>query len=237
MIESYELNNKTIHYEMNYKKRKTLGIYFDSYGNIELRAPRDTEASVIVRFLEMHFEEIETKQKQIKAQLKGQKVRTYEMGEQFLYLGKDYPIKVTLNHEGAEDRVAFDGVRLEVLCQTDHKAYVQKLMKRFYYQKCKAVVESRIKYFQPRFKEKPRSIRISDDSATWGTCNGSREMTFNWKLAMAPEGVIDYIVVHEMCHMVHLNHDRSFWRLVGKHMPEYEISEQWLSKSYWQMVV
>jgi len=57
------------------------------------------------------------------------------------------------------------------------------------------------------------------------------------KLAMAPLEVIDYIVVHEMCHMVHLNHDRSFWRLVGKMLPDYEERESWLAQSSWKMVV
>jgi hypothetical protein len=52
---------------------------------------------------------------------------------------------------------------------------------------------------------------------------------------MAPMEVIDYVVVHEMCHMVHMNHDRSFWRLVGKIMPEYERYEHWLAVSGWRM--
>ncbi len=54
---------------------------------------------------------------------------------------------------------------------------------------------------------------------------------------MAPLRVIDYVVVHEMCHMVHMNHDRSFWRLVGKIIPDYEQRENWLALSNWKMVV
>ena len=54
---------------------------------------------------------------------------------------------------------------------------------------------------------------------------------------MAPLNVIDYVVVHEMCHMVHLNHDRSFWRLVGKIIPDYEQRENWLNFSNWKMTV
>ncbi len=70
-----------------------------------------------------------------------------------------------------------------------------------------------------------------------GTCNSKRELTFNWKLAMAPLDVIDYIVIHEMCHMVHMNHDRSFWRLVGKYMPNYDEKQAWLANSHWKMVL
>ena len=54
---------------------------------------------------------------------------------------------------------------------------------------------------------------------------------------MAPLEVIDYVVVHEMCHMVHLNHDRSFWRLVGKMSPNFKEQENWLAQSSWKMTV
>ena len=54
---------------------------------------------------------------------------------------------------------------------------------------------------------------------------------------MAPMEVLDYVVIHEMCHMIHLNHDRSFWRLVGKYKPDYEQCQEWLRQSHWKMVV
>ena len=114
---------------------------------------------------------------------------------------------------------------------------IKQALKRFYYQQCKALVEKSISIHQVNFKSKPSSVRISDSQTTWGTCDGRRKLTFNWKLAMAPQEVIDYVVVHEMCHMVHLNHDRSFWRLVGKIVPDYKSKENWLALSSWKMTV
>jgi len=98
-------------------------------------------------------------------------------------------------------------------------------------------VEKSIRNHQRHFKVKPRSIRITDSKATWGTCDSQLQLTFNWRLAMAPIEVIDYVVVHEMCHMVHLNHDRSFWRLVGKMSPNFKEQENWLASSSWKMTV
>jgi hypothetical protein len=97
------------------------------------------------------------------------------------------------------------------------------------------LVEDRIRHYQGQFKVRPRGIQINDNPAVWGTCNGQRQLTFNWKLAMAPAEVIDYIVVHELCHMTHLNHDRSFWRLVGKLLPDYKARQDWLQQSGWRM--
>ena len=54
---------------------------------------------------------------------------------------------------------------------------------------------------------------------------------------MAPMEVIDYVVIHEMCHTVHLNHDRSFWRLVGKYDPNYEYHQKWLATTNWKMIL
>lgn len=97
----------------------------------------------------------------------------------------------------------------------------QQDRKIYYYQQCKALVEKRIQYNQINFKINPRSVHIFDNKCNWGYCDSKRQLTFNWKLAMVLLEVIDYVVVHEMCHMVHMNHKRSFWRLVGKIFPDY----------------
>ncbi len=86
----------------------------------------------------------------------------------------------------------------------------------------KPYVEKRIAEYQPHFKVKPKSFIIEDSLVRWGSCNSKRELTFNWRLALLPHDVVDYVIVHELCHLVHLNHDRSFWRLVGKLVPDYK---------------
>ncbi len=237
MVTSLTIEGQTIDYVVVYKKRKTLGIYIDVYGNIELRVPRDTTDDQIAHLLQEKWQWIITRSQEMKERTKGFKKKDYINGETFLLLGREYPMTIVEGSVTHKDGIQFDGERLTIYTKIHDEASIQKLLKKFYKKQCKSIVEKRIRHYQPNFKSKPKSIRIASNKKTWGTCNSLREMTFNWKLAMAPIEVIDYIVIHEMCHMVHLNHDRSFWRLVGKHMPDYEKKEQWLKQSHWKMVV
>lgn len=236
-VKHYSYEDKTIDYHIIYKKRKSLGIYIDVYGNIELRVPRETTEEQVEKLIESKWDWIISRQQEMKEKTKGFKEKEYKEGETFLYLGSNYPIRIQDDLENEKEEVVFNNKELVIKINGFGEEKVQQLLKRFYYKQCKALVEQRIRFYQSNFKVKPKSIKISDNKKTWGTCNSLRELTFNWKLSMAPIEVVDYVVVHEMCHLVHLNHDRSFWRLLGKYIPDYESRQEWLSHSHWKMVV
>ncbi|EDL66599.1 M48 family metallopeptidase [Bacillus sp. SG-1] len=228
---------ETIHFDINYKNRKSIGIYLDSYGHVEVQAPRGTPDESILKLVEDNWEAILENSKERKERLKGDQEKVYVQGEPFLYLGKTYPIEVHQDPTIKQDHIKFDDKTMHVFVQQMEEERIKQALKRFYYQRCKAMVEKSISKHQHHFKTKPTSIKVTDSKKTWGTCDAKRKMTFNWKLAMAPPEVIDYVVIHEMCHMVHLNHDRSFWRLVGKIVPDYKEKENWLAVSSWKMTV
>ncbi len=235
MIHTY--SGKTIRFEIKYKNRNTITIIIDSYGNIEVHAPKKTPEERVIQALEDKWDLIQQKIKELHDRLQGPQEKAYENDEVFLYLGLSYPIVIFEDINITQDHVVFDNEKLQIYVKQLDDKRVKQALKRFYYQQCKAIVEKSIASFQSNFKTKPRSVRITDDQHTWGTCNAKLQLTFNWRLAMAPHEVIDYVVVHEMCHMVHLNHDRSFWRLVGKIMPDYKEKEKWLALSNWKMTV
>jgi Predicted metal-dependent hydrolase len=228
--------NETISFNIVYKQRKSIGIYLDLYGQIEVHAPKGTPIDKILLALEDKWSLILERSKEMKERSEP-KEKSYDHGEVFLYLGKSYPITILTNPEQNNDYCLIQQDKLNVCVRVHNDNSVKQALKRFYYQQCKALVEERIRIYQKEFKMKPRSIRIIDDVSKWGSCNSKLELDFNWKLAMAPIEAIDYVVVHEMCHMVHLNHDRSFWRLVGKILPDYEKRNAWLAISGWKMVV
>lgn len=236
MIHTY-LGN-TIQFEIKYKKNRTsIGISIGSYGEIEVQAPKRTPDETVLQVLEDKWDLIQQTLKEIKDRMNGPREKVYDKEEHFLYLGNTYPITIIKDNNITQDHVVLEGEKLHLYVkQLDDERYKQAL-KRFYYQQCKVLVEKSISYYQSYFKTKPRSIRITDSKSTWGTCDSKLQLTFSWRLAMAPPEVIDYVVVHEMCHMVHLNHDRSFWRLVGKIMPDYKEKENWLASANWKMTV
>lgn len=234
---THNFMGETIAFNLVYKKRKTMGIYVDIYGNVDVRVPKETSEECALQFLEQKWEWVLQNSKEMKEKMGDQKVKNYDHGEKFLYLGNDYPIHVFPNIDIKQDYTDFVADVLNVYVKELEDERIKQALKRFYYQHCKSLVEKRIQFYQSNFKTKPRSIRISDNKSNWGSCDSKMQLTFNWKLAMAPLDVIDYVVVHEMCHMVHLNHDRSFWRLVGKIIPNYEQMQNWLAQSSWKMIV
>jgi predicted metal-dependent hydrolase len=230
-------SGEEINFDIKYKKRTSIGIYIDLFGNVEVQAPKGTPVESVLQLLEEKWDWIQQKSKEMKDRALGPNVKVYDHGESFLYLGNAYPIQIYQDINIKQDHVVFEGDKLHIYVKQVEDEKIKQALKRFYYQQCKALVERSVQSFQSNFKIKPRSIRISDNKRTWGTCDSKLQLTFNWRLAMAPQSVIDYVVVHEMCHMVHLNHDRSFWRLVGKIIPDYKEQENWLALSSWKMTV
>jgi predicted metal-dependent hydrolase len=73
-----------------------------------------------------------------------------------------------------------------------------------------------------------RSVRIANQRTRWGSCSTTGAMSFNWRLLLAPPEVLDYVVWHEACHLVHMDHSRAFWSLLERWLPDYRLSRRWL---------
>ncbi len=146
-----------------------------------------------------------------------------------VYLGKPTDICITEDANAMEATLSFQGDILLLVTKNNHLDSIKIDLKRLLIKDLKHRVDAIIKEHMQAFKQKPKRIQIVDSFNKWGSCNSQRIITFNWKLISLPPYIIEYIVVHELCHLVHLNHDRSFWRLVGKHFPDYKKAEEWLT--------
>lgn len=80
----------------------------------------------------------------------------------------------------------------------------------------------------PRYQLQPRSVRIKQQKSRWGSCGVKDDININWLLILAPPPVLEYVVVHELCHLRHRNHSAVFWDLVAQHMPDYQQHRKWL---------
>ena len=133
------------------------------------------------------------------------------MKEKLLYMGKEYMIEELIKASDLEEEES------------------EKRLKKFYISSCKKIVGERIKIYQQQLRVKPKAIEVVESNKQWGSCNSNREITFNYRLVMAPLEIIDYVVVHELCHLLHMNHDRSFWRRVGSILPDYKKRQEFLN--------
>jgi len=77
----------------------------------------------------------------------------------------------------------------------------------------------------------PNTVKIRQYKARWGSCNNRGELSFNYLLMMAPRWVVDYVIIHELCHLKHLNHSKQFWLIVEKHYPLFREAKRWLNEN------
>lgn len=88
----------------------------------------------------------------------------------------------------------------------------------------------RVAYFQPFTGGTYSRITIRDQKTRWGSCSARGTLSFNWRLMLAPPTILDYVVVHELCHLTHMNHSAAFWQAVEAVYPDYRTARKWLKE-------
>ena len=94
--------------------------------------------------------------------------------------------------------------------------------------KAKRILPERVAYWAPLIGVRPGRIAVRCQKTRWGSCSTKGNLNFNCLLMLAPEDVIDYIVVHELCHLKHMNHSKRFYAEIEKVLPDYRQHQQWL---------
>ena len=95
----------------------------------------------------------------------------------------------------------------------------------------------RAAYFAPITGGIYQRITIRDQKTRWGSCSAKGTLSFNWRLMLAPPAVLDYVVVHELCHLTHMNHSNAFWELVESDCPDYRAHRKWLKEHGQELIL
>lgn len=212
VVMKVKVENTIIEFNVQYGNGKKLSIHIDSSGFITVKAPKDTSKEVINGAIESKGTWILEKLEEIRKARELPQAREYHANGKFLYMGEERFL-----HELID-------------CSNLNEELLKRNLKKFYMTRCKAITEERIKIYQKQLKVKPKIIEIVESKVKWGSCSSGKKITFNFRLAMAPIEVIDYVIIHELCHITHMNHDRSFWRRVGSIMPDYKEKEEYLAR-------
>ena len=105
-----------------------------------------------------------------------------------------------------------------------------KIYEKRYRKQARKIFEERVEYFHTLTGGEYTSITVRDQKSRWGSCSSKGTLSFNYRLVFAPPAILDYVVVHELCHLTHMNHSKDFWNMVEKVMPDYRIRNQWLKE-------
>ena len=158
-------------------------------------------------------------------------VREWVNGETFLYLGRAYRLSLVSEQDCdlklKEGRFCLNRNLIDNGgVDAGHKAF-----EAYYSNKGLDRISDRVKYFAAKVGVQPKSVKIKDMGYRWASCSKNKDLTFHWKCMMAPLKIIDYIIVHELCHIHHLNHSDAFWNEVDKILPDYLGRKEWLRKN------
>ena len=104
------------------------------------------------------------------------------------------------------------------------------ILEKRYRNAARTQIENRVVYFHQITGGAYTSVTIRDQKSRWGSCSSRGTLSFNYRLIFAPPVILDYVVVHELCHLTHMNHSRDFWDMVASVMPEYKLHRTWLKE-------
>ena len=211
-------------YTLVRSKRRSVGLLINAEACLIVRAPLRASVEYIERVLYEKKAWIEKTKARVKAapRLSPKKFVT---GEEFYFLGKLYPLMV-VDH-GDEPLVFEDGFVLNEKYQKTARA----LFVAWYKNEAKKYIVQRVTYWAGLYHLNYKSIRISSAEKRWGSCSSKGGLSFNWRLVMAPPSAIDYVVVHELAHLKHLNHARVYWEWVETMCPDYKNEKMWMGNN------
>jgi predicted metal-dependent hydrolase len=154
--------------------------------------------------------------------------REYVSGETVTYLGKNYRLKVLIGDQPSMKLKR--GYVEATITQSDlnPEKTIRSLLQDWY----RSLAEKRLCEKTVRLAQaigvSPSSVTIKDYKSRWGSCSTKGDISYNWRIILAPHSIVDYVVVHELCHMLEHNHSSKYWKHVERHVPRWRECREWL---------
>ncbi len=203
-------------------RRRSVALIVTREAELIVRAPWQVSEGFIERMVLQKRDWVERKIRETEERLKKSAPKQFVMGEEFLFLGQKYSLKILdevqeIRLDGQD--MIFPGVFL---------ASPREHLKAWYRQEALRVIAARVEFFAQRDGFQYKSVRISHAERRWGSCGSRGGLNFSWRLVMLPMSVVDYLVIHELHHLRHRNHSREYWDAVRVAMPSFEMAEDLL---------
>ena len=204
-----------IEYILTRSKRKTVALYIRN-GGVEVRAPLKMPVADIDKFVASKEKWIQTKLAQSTERAEQRENFTLAYGDTVTYRGRPYPIIVK---DGGQ--IGFDDERFYLPPDLTPEQ-VKHACVQIYRMLAKRDLTDKVLSFAKQMNVMPISVKINGATTRWGSCSNKKSLNFSWRLIMADDDVIDYVVVHELAHITEMNHSARFWAIVSGILPDYK---------------
>ena len=203
-----------MNYTLNRSKRKTLALYVRDWG-VEARVPLHMPKAEVDRFVASKEKWIASKQAILAERNSQRESFALAYGDRLAYRGAEYPIA-----EKDGGRIGFDNERFYMPPGLGPDQ-IKLASVQIYRMLAKRDLTKKALDFAKQMSVMPSAVKVNNATARWGSCSAKKSLNFSWRLIMADDDVIDYVVVHELAHIIELNHSDRFWSIVEAVLPDF----------------
>ncbi len=240
---SFECSLGSLPYQLiRSSARRTCTIQIDEQGRVAIYVPFRTSQRYIHQFIKEKIRWIEKCVTQARRTYAIVEEKKFDHGGEFLFLGKSFPLEV-LPGSGKRIQIGFSGRQWYVYLPADtpmedRQRCIRAKLIQWYRRQAEEIIGGRIFEYARQIGVQPKKIAIRSQKRMWGCCDYHRQLIhINWQIILSPIRVVDYVVIHELCHLIHPNHSRLFWREVERHMPDYREYKSWLQMNHTAMIL
>lgn len=197
---------------------KHIYLRFDDAGNLVIKSPRVSQEYIEKILLKKAAWINRSRQK-----IASQKAKGVDFSEnsQLYYFGRPYPLDL-LSHERKRTTLYFEEERFTLRYNAYDETLFAAHIDRFYKEEAQRAIPPLVQMWAERMQLSPSKISFRKTKRQWGSCSAKNALSFNTMMMKLPQNVIEYIIVHELAHIAHKHHQKPFWDLVAKHLPEFK---------------
>ncbi|MCW4446696.1 M48 family metallopeptidase [Vibrio splendidus] len=215
-------------------RRKTASIKVDE-GEVIIVVPKLLERDKIDKLLASKHQWIVEKIAQYQTTSPAT-VREYVSGESLPYLGRNYRLKV-LKGNLAPTKLLNGRITVTVPDPSTQTHYIRRALTNWYKRHADKKIREKVRRYESQVGVETGVVRTKEFKSRWGSCTPYGDLEFNWVIVMAPNRVVDYVVVHELCHLIHHDHSPQFWKEVERVMPDYKEHKEWLRGNAQNLII
>lgn len=210
-------------------RRKSLSLEVDSDG-AKARAPERMRRSTIEKFIQGKYQWLKYHYEHRPTPLEPLNLTN---GTVLKLLDEDYTLRIDLQESGSV-KITSDSIYIPLAAaKTDTKTALKNKLHRWYKQQSRTYLQDKVMFFADEMQiplSKNIKIKVRDYKRRWGSCSHKGDLTFNWRIIMAPEEVVDYVAIHEIAHLIEFNHSKRFWNIVSAQCPQWKQQRDWLNQ-------
>lgn len=245
-IRLYQYGNTSIEYTLvKSKRRKTSEVIVQKNNGITLRVPFEKTMEEIEKILSNKIQWAVTKQREYKAEVKEIAKPTYENNSLVPYLGRNYVLAISYNDDSSEKKEKIEFMADKFIAYITRRLHdnkddkvidnqrnrLRKLYNTWLQHQANQLFVNRVNQFKHLTNAHPKIIMVKNLKNRWGSLTKDNSLHFNFNLIKAPQDVIDYVVIHELCHFKIKGHSYRFWDYLKLYVPDYEKNTSWLERN------